>query len=102
MGLGKTLQTIAMIEKARLDALETGDQQHPPFLIVAPTSVVGNWAAECARFAPELRVAAISAMGNKRGTVLADEVAGAHVVVTSYALFRLEFDAYATLDWQTR
>ena len=100
MGLGKTLQTIAMIEKARLDALETGDQQHPPFLIVAPTSVVGNWAAECARFAPELRVAAISAMGNKRGTVLADEVAGAHVVVTSYALFRLEFDAYATLDWQ--
>ncbi|WP_434971226.1 SNF2-related protein [Microbacterium sp. bgisy207] len=100
MGLGKTLQTIAMIEKARVDALETGDAQHPPFLIVAPTSVVGNWAAECARFAPDLRVATITATGNKRGAALGDEVAGAHVVVTSYALFRLEFDAYAALDWQ--
>ncbi len=101
MGLGKTLQTIAMIEKARLDAAETADVEHaPPFLIVAPTSVVGNWAAECARFAPDLRVVAISAMGKKRGTVLAEEIAGAHVVVTSYALFRLEFDAYAALPWQ--
>lgn len=100
MGLGKTLQTIAMIEKARLDAVGTPDAVAPPFLIVAPTSVVGNWAAECARFAPDLRVAAITAMGKRRGTALTDEVAGAHVVVTSYALFRLEFEAYTALQWQ--
>ena len=30
-----------------------------PFLIVAPTSVVGNWAAEAARFAPDLRVVSV-------------------------------------------
>lgn len=112
MGLGKTLQTIAMIEKARVDgAASAGDDgsdapntaatdSDAPFLIVAPTSVVGNWATECARFAPELRVSTITAMGARRGTALADEVAGAHVVVTSYALFRLEFEAYAGLEWQ--
>ncbi len=51
MGLGKTLQTIAHLvaekEAGRLDA---------PALIVAPTSVVGNWRRELGRFAPALRV----------------------------------------------
>ena len=51
MGLGKTLQTIAHLvaekEAGRLDA---------PALIVAPTSVVGNWRRELGRFAPQLRV----------------------------------------------
>ena len=55
MGLGKTLQALALICQAR----ET-DPDLPPFLIVAPTSVVSNWAAEAARFAPDLPVVAIT------------------------------------------
>ena len=51
MGLGKTAQTIAhiAIEEAagRLDR---------PALVVVPTSLVPNWTAELARFAPHLRV----------------------------------------------
>ena len=51
MGLGKTVQTLAhiLVEKreGRLDR---------PCLVVCPTSVVPNWQAEAARFAPELRV----------------------------------------------
>ena len=46
MGLGKTVQTLALICHAR-EVEPAGD----PFLIVAPTSVVPNWAAEAARFA---------------------------------------------------
>lgn len=94
MGLGKTLQAITMMELAREE-----DPDRPPFLVVAPTSVVGNWAAECARFAPGLRVVIISAMTARRGEMLADAVAGAHVVVTSYALFRGEAEEYAALEW---
>ena len=94
MGLGKTLQTIAMIAKAREDAAGS-----PPFLIVAPTSVVSNWASEFARFAPALRVVTITATQRRRGSVLSDAVGGAEVVITSYALFRLEFDDYERLDW---
>lgn len=95
MGLGKTVQAIAMMEIAREESAGT----MPPFLVVAPTSVVGNWASECAKFAPGLNVVAIAETQRRRGSALADAVAGAHVVVTSYALFRLEFEQYSDLNW---
>jgi len=94
MGLGKTLQTLAMVCHAR-----QADPTLAPFLVVAPTSVVSNWAAEAARFAPDLTVVALSDTARRRGAPLAGTVAGAHVVVTSYTLFRIEFDAYAELSW---
>ncbi|HEX6359408.1 SNF2-related protein [Actinophytocola sp.] len=82
MGLGKTLQSLALICHAQADE---------PFLIVAPTSVVSNWAAEAARFAPHLRVATVT----RRGQSLPD----ADVVVTSYTLLRLDVDEYASRSW---
>jgi superfamily II DNA or RNA helicase len=94
MGLGKTVQTLAMILKAR-----TENPDGPPFLVVAPTSVVGNWADEAARFAPGLTVAQIGGTRSTRGTTLAEACAGADLVVTSYALFRLEYDAYEAMPW---
>ena len=95
MGLGKTLQTIAVIARAReLDP--TGD----PFLVVAPTSVVHNWASEVTRFSPELSIAVIEATsGRGDGPTVASLHHGAAVVVTSYALFRLDFAAYQALGW---
>ena len=42
----------------------------PPFLIVAPTSVVSNWAAEAARFAPGLDVVPITDTLRRRGQTL--------------------------------
>ena len=36
---------------------------------------------------------------SRRGRDLGDAVAGADIVVTSYALFRLEYDAYEALPW---
>lgn len=96
MGLGKTLQTLALICHAKAEA---GDSAGAPFLILAPTSVVGNWAAEAARFAPELRVVAVQDTLGRRGQQLDEVIAGADVVVTSYTLFRLDFDAYSAADW---
>ena len=94
MGLGKTIQALALICKAREDKPGAA-----PFLVVAPTSVVGNWATEAHRFAPGLRVAAITETESRRGVPLDEVCAGADLVVTSYALFRLEFDGYAALGW---
>ncbi len=94
MGLGKTLQTLALIShvhQTRPDA--------PPFLIVAPTSVVANWAAEAARFTPDLAVVPIPDTLRRRKQDLAEAIAGAQVVVTSYTLFRLDEDAYASAAW---
>ena len=93
MGLGKTLQTLALILHARARDAGVG-----PFLIVAPTSVVSNWLAEAARFAPALRVGAVTDTLTRSGRTI-DEVAGDDVVVTTYTLFRLEADAYRTVQW---
>ena len=51
MGLGKTVQLIAYL----LHIHRTQSVQDPSF-IICPTSVLGNWQKELARFAPDLRV----------------------------------------------
>jgi SNF2 family DNA or RNA helicase len=94
MGLGKTVQTLALISAAR-----GASRNASPFLVVAPTSVVANWAAEAARFTPDLRVVAVSASQRRRVQPLAEMVAGADIVVTSYALFRIDENAYQDLSW---
>jgi len=94
MGLGKTLQALALISHVR----ERGLAQ-APFLVVAPTSVVFNWAAEAARFTPGLKVATVTETQARRGAALADLIEGAHVVVTSYTLFRLEYGDYEAVEW---
>jgi superfamily II DNA or RNA helicase len=76
MGLGKTLQSIAHLckeeQEGRLDC---------PALVVAPTTLVSNWAREIARFAPHLRVVVIH--GPRRHDRWA-AARVAHVVVTTY------------------
>ena len=75
MGLGKTVQAIAvMLDRAKLG----------PTLVLAPTSVVYNWAAELARFAPTLRVIAFGAHSD-RAACLA-ELGKRDVLVASYGL----------------
>ncbi len=100
MGLGKTLQVLALAAHLRLTGTRSGGAgPTAPLLVVAPTSVVGNWAVEAARFVPDLRVHTIDRTQAKRGETLAAIAADADVVVTSYALFRIEFDDYAALGW---
>ena len=94
MGLGKTIQALALMCHTKEPDL-TG----PPYLVVAPTSVVGNWASECQRFAPGLSVVTISETERRRGIALEKLVAETDLVITSYALFRLEYDDYAALTW---
>lgn len=50
MGLGKTIQIIAFILSQRSSAVQNTN------LIVVPTSLLFNWQAEIARFAPSLRL----------------------------------------------
>lgn len=125
MGLGKTIQTLALItgvrerETATELASGVGDQgatrsratnasqapDHPwpnttaPFLVVAPTSVVANWASETAKFAPKLAVATIDGTVARNKTELRSLIGDADVVLTSYALFRIDFDHYNEIDW---
>lgn len=78
MGLGKTIQTLGHIllekEAGRLTA---------PALVVAPTSLMGNWQEETARFAPGLRVLLLH--GPERLGRF-DQIAAHDLVLTTYAL----------------
>ncbi|WP_051972974.1 DEAD/DEAH box helicase [Cryobacterium sp. MLB-32] len=78
---------------------EPSTDDRRPFLVVAPTSVVSNWVAEAARFTPGLRVRARTETQGGGRVSIADAAAGADVIVTSYALFRLDFDAYQAHGW---
>jgi hypothetical protein len=52
MGLGKTIQVLALLTVLKREA---GDRRRPS-LLVAPASLLANWASESSRFAPGLRV----------------------------------------------
>ncbi|ACY14341.1 DEAD/DEAH box helicase [Haliangium ochraceum] len=78
MGLGKTLQTLCALRGRSL--------------VVCPTSVVHNWADELRRFRPALRVALYH--GPRRE--LDPE---ADVVLTSYALLRLDIEQLSAIAW---
>lgn len=95
MGLGKTLQVLALLVRAK----EHGDLD-APVLVVAPTSVVGTWAAEAARFAPTLRVRVVGETSRRRGTPLAEAVGDADVVVTSYAVLRIDDRSFREHRWR--
>jgi len=93
MGLGKTLQALAV-----LLARAAGG----PALVIAPTSLIGNWQAEAHRFAPSLRLrpyAEGDAQGD-RDALLADLGAG-DVVLVSYQLQQLNGAAFAARQWHT-
>jgi superfamily II DNA or RNA helicase len=78
MGLGKTLQTIAHLATEKAEGRLTS-----PALIVAPTSLVGNWARELERFAPHLSVTILH--GTERHGRRA-QAAASDVVITTYPI----------------
>ncbi|WP_264702325.1 DEAD/DEAH box helicase [Micropruina sonneratiae] len=95
MGLGKTMQALALA-----CALAQEGEREAPMLVVAPTSVLGTWAAEAARFAPGLRVRVVTGTAKRRAESLAELAAGADLVVTSYTLLRLDEAEYVAQPWQ--
>lgn len=81
MGLGKTVQIIALL-------LARAEQGLGPALVIAPTSVCGNWLIELARFAPTLT--ALDYAGKDRAARLTElaEAGNGSVVVCSYTLLQ--------------
>ncbi|MBM7112115.1 DEAD/DEAH box helicase [Archangium primigenium] len=79
MGLGKTLQTICVLGARSL--------------VVCPTSVLPNWAAELKRFRPSLKVNTYHGPGRAL-----DE---ADVTLTTYAILRLDATVLGNRTWET-
>ena len=97
MGLGKTIQLLAFLLHRR--AARTEDRR--PTLLVCPTSVVGNWEREIARFAPTLPI--VRHYGPERARAAAELQAAAPgaVVITTYGLLRRDAELLGGVDWST-
>jgi len=91
MGLGKTVQILALL-------LVRAAEGHGPALVVAPTSVCGNWIAELTRFAPTLH--ALEYIGKDRALSLA-KLSPDSVVVCSYTLLQQDQAELAALSFGT-
>lgn len=81
MGLGKTIQVLSL-----LLVLKKQSKQKPS-LLVAPASLLANWAAELERFAPSLKVmvAHTSAMSSDNlKSISADSLVDVDMVIASY------------------
>ncbi len=94
MGLGKTMQLLAFLLRLKAEA----PRDARPALLVAPTSVVGNWEREIARFAPSLEI--VRHYGAERATSAADiPTKAGTLVVTTYGLLRRDAQLLSTIDW---
>ncbi|WP_270408961.1 DEAD/DEAH box helicase [Brachybacterium paraconglomeratum] len=95
MGLGKTVQTLALIAHAREQSPSA-----PPFLVVAPASVLPVWRREAERFAPGLRVRVLEGTSASRGGAAEEDLESVDLVVTSYAVLRLDEELFASYRFQ--
>ena len=98
MRLGKTLQVITLL----LWAKRRGDQ-NAASIVVAPTSLVYNWMAEIAKFAPELRCAAGEGTQAQRAQTisrLTGENRDVDVYLTSYPLIRRDIGLLSKVSFR--
>ncbi|GAE06014.1 helicase, SNF2/RAD54 family [Paenibacillus sp. JCM 10914] len=100
MGLGKTVQFIAYLLHMKEENMERRESRRPS-LLICPTSVLGNWQKELARFAPSLDV--MLHYGGKRSSSeqFAQEAAQADIVLTSYATATLDQDLLRDMKWES-
>ncbi len=92
MGLGKTPTVLAHLAR-------TVSADRPPALVIAPPAVVGNWAAEAARFTPGLRVVVHHGSSRSAADELAEDLVGADVVITTYGTAVRDVEALADRPW---
>ncbi len=111
MGLGKTVQVIARLLHEREEAIafnrkaKRNKQLTPvkiePTLLIAPTSVVGNWQREIEKFGPGLRAIVHHGSERVKGNQKFKQVCGeTDVVITSFTLARKDTKLFQSVVWQ--
>ncbi|KAH9298985.1 hypothetical protein KI387_030667, partial [Taxus chinensis] len=103
MGLGKTIQAMAFLAHLAEEKNIWG-----PFLVVAPASVLNNWADEMSRFCPDLKTLPYWG-GLQERSILRKNInpkrlyrreAGFHILITSYQLLVTDEKYFRRVKWQ--
>ena len=103
MGLGKTLQTIALLGWCKVALGLQG-----PHLVLVPKSTMSNWEREIKRFCPSLRSVSLHGDREERTTIIAQrlrpgmtfEERGWHICLTTYEVAGIEESALTKIPWQ--
>jgi SNF2 family DNA or RNA helicase len=100
MGLGKTIQVIARLLQEREMAQKAGVKNIPPTLLIAPTSVVGNWYHEIQKFAPQLQATIHHGTQRaKESKAFKQACRENDLLITSFALARLDAKLLSEIKW---
>lgn len=94
MGLGKTLQLLTLVAVEKDKYPDRG-----PTLVVCPTSVVGNWTAEAARFVPSLKTLSHHGTARLTGAEFLEKARACDLVITSYGVVGRDFKLLGQVDW---
>ena len=95
MGLGKTMQVISLL------ILEREHTKPGPTLLIAPTSVIGNWQKEIEKFAPHLTTLIHHGSDREQDVKVFKQRCVEHdLLITSYTLARKDSKLLAALHWQ--
>ncbi|UOA07426.1 DEAD/DEAH box helicase [Methylobacter sp. S3L5C] len=94
MGLGKTMQVISLLVMER-------EQTKPgPTLLIAPTSVIGNWQKEIEKFAPQLTTLIHHGSDREQAVDAFKQRCLQHdLMITSYTLARKDSKLLGALHW---
>lgn len=99
MGLGKTVQVIARLVQER-ELAQAEQRRLPPTLLIAPTSVIGNWFHEIQKFAPQLRAAVHYGGDRPQEAKPFKQVCRDHdILITSFALARKDAALFNGVQW---
>jgi len=96
MGLGKTIEVIASL----LNDKKQKKNKSIPNLLICPTSVVGNWQREMAKFAPKLKVMIHHGGDRLSGKEFAESVMKHDLTITSYGLARRDAEDISSVNWK--
>jgi SNF2 family DNA or RNA helicase len=99
MGLGKSVQTLALLAKQAAAGEGPALPAEGPTLMVCPMSLVGNWQREAERFTPELRVHVHHGADRLAGEELDGALNAADLVITTYALAARDQEALSQVQW---
>ena len=91
MGLGKTLEVIALVDTFYKEGSS---------IVVAPTSLIFNWEMEFKKFAPQIPVEVIYGL-SREGENIRNAYNEKKVLITSYESLRMDIDKYENMKFKT-
>ncbi len=91
MGLGKTIQTLTLLLKEKEE-----NRANKPSLIIAPTSLMGNWRSENAKFTPELKMLIFHGDNRKEDF---ENLEKFDVIVTTYNLIVRDYEELIKIEF---